>query len=344
MPRSSISRKKSGAKSKRVKAGATTATFPGAITTRTPLPTEKPAVRTSQQEKKSLSNKLQYQRQKCAHAVKETEELQVDVSDGLKREAILSKDVKKLTDQTKHANESAAKAMSTLSGSRRKLGSLSEKRKAEKSENRIQALDAAKRHRTKMEEKDACHGKALVKMQKIHSNTLKQETSTSFKLLRNQSKRTVQLGEQLKATEMEAHQSQSYLQDQHESEINCLEQQLSEKNDLTNNLLGIKLKREHLLKQKKQVRIQSQLKKSIQVLERKVDTVVEEKDAAKEQIVRSEASVDVRVKEAVTAAKFEERNYFSGVLAKEKSKVASLKLQVDSSKSFQTSLMDAKVS
>ena len=50
---------------------------------------------------------------------------------------------------------------------------------------------------------------------------------------------------------MEAHQSQSYLQDQHESEINCLEQQLSEKNDLTNNLLGIKLKREHLLKQKK---------------------------------------------------------------------------------------------
>ena len=113
-------------------------------------------------------------------------------------------------------------------------------------------------------------------MQKMHSNTLKQETSTSFKLLRNQSKRTVQLGEQLKAIEMEAHQSQSYVQDLHESEINCLEQQLSEKNDLTNNLLGIKLKREHLLKQKKQVRIQSQLKKSIQVLERKVDTVVEE--------------------------------------------------------------------
>ena len=69
-----------------------------------------------------------------------------------------------------------------------------------------------------------------------------------------------------------------------------------------------------------------------------------ENDDAKEQIVCSEASVDVRVKEAVTAAKFEERNYFSGVLAEKKVKVASLKLQVDSSKSFQLSLIDAKVS
>ena len=63
----------------------------------------------------------------------------------------------------------------------------------------------------------------------------------------------------MKTTEMEAQQSQSYLQDLHKSEINCLEQHLSEKNDLINNLLGIKLKREHLLKEKHQVRIQSQL-------------------------------------------------------------------------------------
>ena len=62
---------------------------------------------------------------------------------------------KKLADQTKHANESAAKVMSTLSGSRRKLGALSEKRKAKKSQNRVRALDAAKHHRTKMEEKVA---------------------------------------------------------------------------------------------------------------------------------------------------------------------------------------------
>ena len=79
--------------------------------------------------------------------------MQEDVSDGLKQEAILSKDAKKLADKTKHANEPAANAMCTLSGSCRKLGSLSEKRKAEKSQNRVIALDAAKRHRTKMEEK-----------------------------------------------------------------------------------------------------------------------------------------------------------------------------------------------
>ena len=69
--------------------------FPGAISASPPLPTEKPAVRTSQKEKKSIANKLQYQRQKCTHTVKEKEELQEDVSDGLKREAILSKDAKK---------------------------------------------------------------------------------------------------------------------------------------------------------------------------------------------------------------------------------------------------------
>ena len=69
--------------------------FPGAISASPPLPTEKPAVRTSQKEKKSIANKLQYQRQKCAHAVKEKEELQEDVSDGLKWEAIVYKDEKK---------------------------------------------------------------------------------------------------------------------------------------------------------------------------------------------------------------------------------------------------------
>jgi hypothetical protein len=54
MPRSSISRKKSGAKSERVKAGGTTAMFPGAISASPPFLTEKPAVRTSQKEKKSI--------------------------------------------------------------------------------------------------------------------------------------------------------------------------------------------------------------------------------------------------------------------------------------------------
>jgi len=81
-------------------------------------------------------------------------------------------------------------------------------------------------------------------------------------------KRTVQLEDQLKAPEMEAQQSQSYLQDLQQSELNCLEHHLSGNIDLANNLLGIK--REHLLKEKHQVKIQSQLKKSIQVLEKKL--------------------------------------------------------------------------
>jgi len=84
--------------------------------------------------------------------------------------------------------------------------------------------------------------------------------------------------------------------------------------------------------------------KSIHRLEQKIGTVEKGKEYAKEEIIQTQESIDVRVKDAVTVANSEEHTYFPGMLAKENVKIASLKLKVDSSKSFQTSLIDAKVS
>ena len=60
-------------------------------------------------------------------------------------------------------------------------------------------------------------------------------------------------------------------------------------------------------------------------------------------MVRKEESVAIRVRETVIIAKSEERAYYSGVMAKDKVKLAALTVKVDSSTSFQSSLIDAKV-
>ena len=76
----------------------------------------------------------------------------------------------------------------------------------------------------------------------------------------------------------------------------------------------------------------------------KVGTAEEGKEKAEEEIVRTEESLAIKVKEAATAAKSEYCNYFSCVLAKEKVKLVILKLNVERSKCLQTTLLNANVS
>jgi len=136
MPRISISRKKSGEKSKRIKAGATKATFPGSHTDRTSstLSTgdnilQPPAIEQTKHvpnlhhmAQKSRSNKLNYLRRKNSTVTSKVDELEIQVSAGVKREAALRKHVEKQAKIAKKADESSAKVMSTLTSTWRKLG------------------------------------------------------------------------------------------------------------------------------------------------------------------------------------------------------------------------------
>ena len=67
--------------------------------------------------------------------------------------------------------------------------------------------------------------------------------------------------------------------------------------------------------------------KSIHRLEQKIGIVEKGKEYAKEEIIQTQESIDVRVKDAATVANSEEHTYFPGMLAKENVKIASLKLK-----------------
>ena len=59
-----------------------------------------------------------------------------------------------------------------------------------------------------------------------------------------------------------------------------------------------------------------------------------ENEDVKDETIRKEESIAIRAKEAVTAAKLEECAYYSGVVVKDKVKLAALTVKVDTSKSF----------
>ena len=152
------------------------------------------------------------------------------------------------------------------------------------------------------------------------------------------------LTEQLKQSERNAESLKSEAEERIQLEVEANGKQLTKHNDLANSLLESNLEHEYFIKQQSLFNCHRQLKKSVHGLDQKVETLEKESEDAKEEMVRTEESVAIRVKEAVTIAKSGERAYYSGVMAKDKVKLAVLTVKVDSSTSCQSSLIDAKVS
>ena len=353
MVRSGISRKKKGGKSKTVKAGSTRALFPvsscsqvvsGDADGSVANEIKKPSLRTLQQEKKSINNKLYYQKKKQLKAKAKVDELKIEVSQGLERQALLETLAKKEVNITQKANTSAAKMMTKLSGSRRKLGVANEQLKDEKSKTRRKSIEVAKCLQKKLDEKDEAHAKQMSKEARRHADDTRKEVSVLFKKLRKESKKIVELEDQLKTQDAYAQKSATELESNHQSTLQSQAKQLTSEHDVASIMLESKLKRQHKLKEIESVKTIGTMKKGMRNLELKVAAAKAGKEKAEQEMISTEERVSVKVKEGVTAAKAKERSHFSRVLAKEAVKLTSLKVKLESSKSAQKTILNATVS
>ena len=126
------------------------------------------------------------------------DKLEIEVSHGLEREALLKKQAENQANIAQKANTSAAKMMTKLCGSRQKLGLANEQLKDEKSKARRKAIDVTKCIEKKLDEKDETHSKQMSKAVRKHADDMRMEISVSFKKLRKESKKIVELEDQLK--------------------------------------------------------------------------------------------------------------------------------------------------
>ena len=358
MPKSSISRKKSGGKSKRIKAGSTKATFPGSNphrTSRTLSPGDdvlaspdreptKPPPNLQYLEQKSRANKLNYLRRKNSTVALKVDELGSQVSAGVKREAVLVKHVEKQAKIAKKADESSAKIMSTLTSTRRKLGLSSRLRAEEKSKATSVAKTVATQQQYILSTRELAHKKELKKADKNHVTVLRREMSKTYKASRDDAKLVVELEDQFKALERDRDELMVNVEERISSELQSKEDEMNCKAKVSTNVLKSNLKSHYKLQQKDMLKTQRDLKKTVTGLERKLESAEEVQKIAEVQRVLSEKTVQFKVKEAVSVAKTKERLHYSSVLAKERVKVQSLKKKVDCSKSVMTKLVNAKVS
>jgi len=152
MPRSSISRKKSDAKLKRVRAGATPSWFPGDMPPAnhdTPHPAVYDGCESTskcRQEQRSKSNQLNYLRRKNATITSKLGDAQLQASVGVKRESGLLKETDKQAKLAQKSDDSNAKMMTTLTSSQRKLGLSNKLRKDDKAKAKRAAIEVQSRH------------------------------------------------------------------------------------------------------------------------------------------------------------------------------------------------------
>ena len=166
-------------------------------------------------------------------------------------------------------------------------------------------MEVDTRHQKRLAIIEDQHEKLLKKKEQDHSSDMRQQISKAYKNSRDGTKTIVILKEQLKQSERNAKSLKLEAEDRIWLEVEANGKQLTEQNDLVHRLLESNLKHEHFIKQQSLLKCHGQLKKSVHGLEQKVETLEKENEDAKEEMIRTEESVAIRVKEAVTAAKLE---------------------------------------
>ena len=147
------------------------------------------------------------------------DELEIEAAHGLEREALLKKQAENQANIAQKANTSAAKMMTKLSGSRRKLRMVNEQLKDEKSMARRKSIDVAKCLEKKLDEKDEAHAEQMSKAARKHADDTRMKVSVSFKKLRKESKKIVELEDSLKTQYAYAQKLVTESETNHKSEL-----------------------------------------------------------------------------------------------------------------------------